>query len=587
MFLATTALSDFWEKDQEILFLGSWCLRYDRRHEWKGLRGHVLPSPWDDRERFFEGCRQAGVYYERMLVRLCAYLNAVHGVAFGPRYWRIVIGPWLLRYVHASYDRFVCLREALDRYPGLHTVGMSSHRVPANFEEAVELIAGDPYNLQIYSQQLRSLGYHFPARPLEAWSKSRKKPARSMVGAAKRALRPMAQLAGKLQPSGYVALQGLRASDAWALALRTRFLAIPLVMEERDRGDCTAAVFDARRKGLAALPATDEFERVLVESLPGNVPVQYLEGFAESSARVLRQGAKPAAIVSAVWAFNDPFKFLAAETAERGGKLIAVQHGGGYGLLRSVPTELEEAQSADAYGVWGWADSGCSSCINLPHPRIATFLALQRRRTASQILYVATAHPRYLFRFESTPVSSQWEEYFDWQYRFFSAAPRGVCEKLVYRAYPQDYGQAAGERIADRFPGVRQENGVGFRKQLETTSIAVIDHPMTSFLETLTANVPTLLFWDASRWEVRPEAEPYCDGLRRAGILWDTPEGASANLEQVHSDPARWWNQPVVQQARERFIGRYALSSHRWREEWARVVEESVTLPGAETIAAP
>lgn len=37
MFLATTALSEFWDKDQEILFLGSWCLRYDRRSEWGNL----------------------------------------------------------------------------------------------------------------------------------------------------------------------------------------------------------------------------------------------------------------------------------------------------------------------------------------------------------------------------------------------------------------------------------------------------------------------------------------------------------------------------------------------------------------------
>ena len=43
MFLATTALSEFWDKGQETLFLGPWCRREDFRPEWEALRGEVLP----------------------------------------------------------------------------------------------------------------------------------------------------------------------------------------------------------------------------------------------------------------------------------------------------------------------------------------------------------------------------------------------------------------------------------------------------------------------------------------------------------------------------------------------------------------
>ena len=122
MFLATTALSDFWDKNQEILFLGSWCLRYDHRSEWEGLDYRVLPSPWDDRERLHEAARYVDEVYERVLTQMSEYLNSVHGVSFGNRYWRILIGPWLFHYVHAVYDRFVHLTDAFFKYPDLETI---------------------------------------------------------------------------------------------------------------------------------------------------------------------------------------------------------------------------------------------------------------------------------------------------------------------------------------------------------------------------------------------------------------------------------------------------------------------------------
>ena len=74
MFLATTALSEFWDKDQEIICLGPWCLPYDRRSEWCSLNYHVLPSPWDDRERFYKAAQYLDEGYERLLEQLAGYL---------------------------------------------------------------------------------------------------------------------------------------------------------------------------------------------------------------------------------------------------------------------------------------------------------------------------------------------------------------------------------------------------------------------------------------------------------------------------------------------------------------------------------
>src|SRR5690349_15105038 len=105
MFLATTALDEFWDKEKEILFLGPWCTNTAKYSNWKPLQYQVLSSPWDDpatREKAFQ---ELEGYTERMLPRLSSYLNQVHNTSYSERYWRILVGPWLLHYIHILFDR--------------------------------------------------------------------------------------------------------------------------------------------------------------------------------------------------------------------------------------------------------------------------------------------------------------------------------------------------------------------------------------------------------------------------------------------------------------------------------------------------
>jgi len=170
MFLATTALSEFWDKKQEILFLGRACLLQDRKEEWEALDYQVMPSPWDDRSRFDESVKYLDELGERMLDCMTSYLNDVHGIRHSKRYWRIVIGPWLLHHVHTVFDRYIHLKESFYRFPNLQTLVLDpgSFQVPRDIVDWVNWICGDLYNLQIYSQLIAGIGYTFPEKAMSA-----------------------------------------------------------------------------------------------------------------------------------------------------------------------------------------------------------------------------------------------------------------------------------------------------------------------------------------------------------------------------------------------------------------------------------
>src|SRR5687768_7211982 len=109
-------------------------MKYDRRTEWEGLRYTVLPSPWANSEAVVKAEQYCGKVISTVIDNLAEHLNALHGVRFGRRYWQILIGPWLLYYVHALYDRYITLKRATDSYPGLRTVLLSvrSYRTPTD-----------------------------------------------------------------------------------------------------------------------------------------------------------------------------------------------------------------------------------------------------------------------------------------------------------------------------------------------------------------------------------------------------------------------------------------------------------------------
>jgi len=123
--------------------------------------------------------------------------------------------------------------------------------------------------------------------------------------------------------------------------------------------------------------------------------------------------------------------------------------------------------------------------------------------------------------------------------------------------------------ICKRFAEVRWDEDVPFYQSLQRCRLAVIDNPETPAIEALSANVPTILFWDPARWEMRDEAQPYFCGLRKVGILWDFPEQAAAKVQAVYDDPSWWWSNEV-QEARQAFAKTFALVAHDWTDRWVR-----------------
>jgi putative transferase (TIGR04331 family) len=591
VFLATTRLSEFWKTDEEILFLGAWCLRHDRQKEWEGLKYQVLPSPWDDRKRFYDACAYLDESYERLLGHLCEYLNAVHGVSFSLRYWRILIGPWLLHSLHVAYDRYICLLEAFHSDPNLQTIVMDtqSFRVPGTAMESRNWGICDPFNLQIISQLLSAMGYVFPSHSFpDGWEKSGTHVGQRLSRRiAKGVISVLWETISRVKSTDdQIALCYMYwpLHQVLELVWQTRFQAVPYEGKTDWSLTLPEPVFDERRSGLARIPSGDEFEKAFIRSLPQNFPVVYLEGFQGVREKILEKARTfPPVIVSAVgwWFISEPFKFMAAEASQRGSRLVTVQHGGGYGISRYHPCEEHESRIADSYMVWGWAGQESQSIRNLPNPKLSSLLlehsAHRDRNKNTTILFVATDCPRSLHRFQSNPTGNQWINYIDWERRFLEAVPADLRSAMLFRPHKNGADVIKGE-LTPKFPEIGWDAGGTFYQRLRTSRLLVIDHPGTTPLEAFAANIPTILFWDPQRWEMRQEVEPQMENLRKEGVLHDSPEAAAAKVAEIYHDPWIWWGSSEVQRARRDFADRFALARKDWVDHWANALAEELSL---------
>jgi putative transferase (TIGR04331 family) len=587
-FLATTALREFWDtKAEKIVFLGRWCMRYDAKEYWKELNYEVLPYPWDDRAAMHKAAEYEERVAESLLAALSDFLSHAHAERHGIEYWRMILYPWLIHYVQALHERYLCLRNALDLYPECYTVTLhaDSFRTPRFFGDHLRGCFDDPYNLQLYTNLFLAMGCEFPSKQL-VWEWDEPRPTLTWkrprwAYRVKSFLDPLMTRWAFRAPVVMVAMYVPR-RDVFKIMWKTRFRARSAQLPKNDEWDVSIkGIQNPIRQELASLSVNcrDEFMKVLIKTLPTNFPLLYLEGYPviQAWAKTCLKNSKAGVFITAnAIDGNEPFKVLCAQAKEEGSTLIGVQHGGNYGSAKYNPFERYEREASDEFWSWGWQEDE-GAIHPMPNPKMSQFAALRKRRKKGgrrRILFIGNIVPRYHYRTWSCPTANQVEAYLDWQVLFLRALHKNIRDSLVFRPYPQDWGWCLRQRLADACPDLNfTDPREDYYAALVAADLVVCDMNQTTLLETLSANIPTIAFWDPNLWELRLDAEDNFNALRNAGILFSKPEDAAAALNERWPNVSVWWDKEQLQAARRDFASRYALTSPDWLSIWTKQLQ--------------
>jgi len=546
-----------------MLFLGESCKRFSRRPFWEKLDARTIPQPYDDAEAACIYDRLEALF-QKLLPELSDRLNAIHGTRHGFRYWRILLGPWLRHYLHASFDRYSRLKAALSAHPDLVTVVLDErcYVVPSDSREALDLLKTDFYNLQLVSNILAWMGYEFPVRRQDppasneaapGWRKTLKRWILKMLALNQSTWRILFKDAGFSH--------GVQMRLIW----RTRGMAWPMpITEEKIR-----VPLDPLMRRRLAEPdwGQDEFEHLSFRLIAKGMPLSMVEGYGKL--RSIGHGALarvPRAILSAVsWHFDDAFKVWAADAAERGTMLLGVQHGGNYGSLERLIQRTIELDAVDRFYSWGWESSDPQDVRVIPLPSaLLSDRKIAQSPPDADILMVVTHMSRFLLHF---PMTEEYgEDYFRAQRIFIGALSTAVLSQLRVRPHAEDMGCDAEARLRDVYPTIRIEGwGVSLSESIARCRLFVCDHALfsTTCLEALCANRPSIWIYHPHRVydQLRKDAEPYFEKLASVGVLYSDPRRAAETVNAIQGHPFEWWMETARQTAIRDFIERFARTA--------------------------
>ncbi|MBF0205441.1 MAG: hypothetical protein HQK53_00995 [Oligoflexia bacterium] len=562
--LITNADVRTWQYDRPTLCLGAWCRNYDNSEKWANLNPSILPYHWEDRDKLYKDYRYLHKVYESLLNETSSKLNELHGTVYSTRYWRILIGPWLLYFTEMLFDRWESIQAAINRYNITSTIILDfppEMTIPKTMYDFRNKFVSDEWNHAIFAKIITgwtNIAYDY--------IKHDEQNTIHPTGTCRFNRYSLGRIRGFFTNLLLKTAKNFsRETDAVLVATYLPFFTdfllqlslkqIPII-HHTEAAPNIGADLQLRNSIQTTAKNFEGFENCIRTLLFQNIPTLYLEGYYALREKVkkLKWPKKPKIIFTSV-AYNsdDVFKAWAAQCVEEKSHLIIGQHGGALGSSLISSSRDHELAISDRYLTWGWT---------LENPKqypVGILKQLCKRKArwnpSGLLLLVTSVMPRYSYILGSYPVSTeQTEKALNDNYIFVQELNREIYKLLRVRLFLPDWGWNQSKRWTDIFPDIILDSGKSpMEASLKKARLVVVVYNGTVLLETMSQNIPTIIFWDQKYNELHPDVVPYFILLEDVGIFHKEPVSAARKVQEIWNNVEMWWKSKKVQDARNAF----------------------------------
>ncbi len=354
--LVTTPLDGTWGENEDIVFLGEWCKEYFKKTEWTAREHVVIPYHWKNQKKFGEDYDYLNNLYEYMLSEVSLRLNSIHKVNYSLQYWRIIVGPWLLTYIPAIWDRWENIILLSDLNMKLKTVIPRSSKfrvVPCDYNAAVNLVSNsNEWNYLIYCDILKVQNIStIELIKKNVFFKTRVPNVNKKIKSLTQVFAELFDLVARkiwisdsyniLIYNGYFSIINL-------IKLNIKLKQIPRLFFEFDEIAKCGEPDLFMRSGLGRdlhskhSKHSKHFESFLLSNIFVDMPVSYLEGYKDIFSQCKNLPSAKVIMTAGSTFDNELFKSWTAKQVENGSKLIIGEHGGSIPEKRSGVFNHEE-----------------------------------------------------------------------------------------------------------------------------------------------------------------------------------------------------------------------------------------------------
>ena len=538
-------------------------------------------SIYSDQEKLQRAYETVNKYYRLLIKDISTKLNQIHNMNELEKYWEKIIGSWLLISLHYFFERHEKIKRNLNIKANIQTKSKkysNNFLFPISTNDFLINIKKRDYNEYTYLFIINYLKiplkiiYH-PINNSNLILKNQKNVNLNYFQEIKKIIKHFINryFSNIIFYNSYIPNYKYIHLNLKKFPYFDINYSFPILNSDYN---------EEKRKIISAENQNDEFIKCFLSFIKYQIPMNFIENFLKIRKISLRRLPKyPKFILTANAHYHDDYfnVWCAEKCKNKKVKYIINQHGGYYGIGKIDVFENFETKICDYFITYGWKNEKYKNIIPLNSPKLKYFREQYQQSTKNDknvITFIHLTAPKYPYYLMSFPAGDSFHLYLEQLKVFFSYLKADCLSNLNLRIQKLDFGWNLKEYYNKMNPKliIHQEDD-NFLDYIKNTKLVIISYNGTTLLETLAANIPTVIFWDLNTSGIREEAKPYFNELERVNIFFTDHIKAALFINKIYKNPSEWWSTNEVQEARQQFCKIFCNTDGDVYSKWGEFIK--------------
>ncbi len=566
--LETTPL-DRNNSNTKTLLLGDWCNFDGENRDHQKVRYY-----WGNRNQLALDHHKIFLLFEAYLDKLTLSLNSIHNESFPVDYWRIIIGPWLYYFICIVFERHQMLCKASKdfdiKYTHMPEYSQDCWK-PNDFLDFKDNFSNDEWNYYIYSEILKSSKIIKTKNSNYRLKLKKTKRNEGYIKIIKSIIFLLTKINNKFTKNIVFVEVDIPQIKLYRLLLRLKSFSFSYYLRVKPK---VFKVQNDLRKDLLKNAGSKNFEKILDQLIPKNIPISYIEGYRDlvNESKTIFPKKAQLIITSNAYFSNEHFKVWAALQKLNDSQLWVLVHGGHHGTaLYNGPGKLTE-DIASRFYAWGWGE------YNLPSSKLSILRNKKIFNQGNKILFIPYSVSKYSNHIDSSPIGPSFNDCILMHKSFFKKISHyGLINEILIRLkHGKQFWDLKSEYEKCNIENFVYSNQESLTDSINRSALTIVTYDSTVFLETLTLNTPTCLFIRKDFWEMSDQAIECFDSFFECGILHYDEESLLNHIIDLNGNYQEWWVSDLVQNSVNSFLNQFGLSDKNWEEIWLNEFKDNL-----------
>ena len=320
------------------------------------------------------------------------------------------------------------------------------------------------------------------------------------------------------------------------------------------------------------------FVNFFKEIFPYIIPIEFLESFKElyNYSKDKKSAGNQQYKILTQNIYPNIRRAIMAKYIQNKSKLYILQHGGGYGTAKLNHGEIIEEYLADQFLSWGWLQKGkkVKKFFNVQSIRYRKI----KKKKSNKIVIFFNTETNFFNKAGYWPI-------FNFQRISKNYAVKKIIKNLDHDKkniltlrYHERGFRRSGININKKFFGkyLNYDNAVyHWSESISQNDLTIHENINgTSWLDTFSKGVPTLILVDERIYKIRREFKKYYEKLKEKNIIFTDPKKLANFINDNFKNINHYWTSRAIDSLRKKIVKQYCNKEDKPFEKLKRLLKD-------------